>query len=335
MSLISRLTRRAFLYSGALACAGLMSVSAHADLPVVKVGVLKFGTVNWELDVVKQHQLDTANGITLEIVPFAKGDAAKVQLQGGGVDVIVSDWLWAARQQAEGRPARFFPWSNATGGIMVKADADINNHADLKGRKLGIAGGPVDKSWLLNRAYAKKTLNQDLANLVEPQFAAPPLLHKLALKGELDAVLTFWHWGAKLQAAGWQPLTPMQDLLPELGVETAVPLLGWTTTAAFAEANSDAFNGLLAASYAAKAILRDNDDEWTRLAPKIKAQSPEQSAALMAGYRDGIPAQFGQAEIDGAVAIFDVLAAEGGAKLVGQATALDPVIFWSDFSIAP
>ncbi len=32
--------------------------SAAADLPVVKVGVLKFGTINWEMDVIKRYKLD-------------------------------------------------------------------------------------------------------------------------------------------------------------------------------------------------------------------------------------------------------------------------------------
>lgn len=333
MTGIAQLTRRALKSTTALACASLLCLSAHAALPVVKVGVLKFGTVNWELDVVKHHQLDTKHGFDLEIVPFAKGDASKVQLQGDGVNVIVSDWLWAARQQAEGKPTRFFPWSNATGGIMVNPNKNISNHSDLKGRKLGIAGGPVDKGWLLNRAYAKKALGEDLATYIEPQFAAPPLLHKLAIKGELDAVLTFWHWGAKLKAAGWEPLTPVNQLLPELGVDTAMPLLGWTAKASWTDSNSEAYNALLAASYAAKLILRDSDQEWTRLAPKIKAKNPEQAAALMAGYREGIPNQFGNAEIQGAVQVFDVLATEGGAKLVGQATSLDPVIFWDGFNI--
>lgn len=333
MSVSTVFSRRTLFRSALLAGAALISSAAQAELPVVKVGVLKFGTVNWELATVKHHGLDKANGFELEVVHFAKGDAAKIQLMGGEVDVIVSDWIWAARQQAQGKPARFFPWSNATGGIMVKPDSGIENHADLKGRELGIAGGPVDKGWLLNRAYAKKTLGEDLSTLVEPQFGAPPLLHKLALKGDLDAVLTFWHWGAKLRAAGWQALTPVSELLPELGVETAMPLLGWTTTATWADANNYAFNGLLAASYGAKAILRDEDAEWERLAPKVKAKSPEQAAELMAGYRAGIPTQFGDAEVAGAVQVFEVLAAEGGAKLVGKATALDPVIFWGDFSI--
>ncbi|MEZ5453671.1 MAG: ABC transporter substrate-binding protein [Thiothrix sp.] len=56
---------------------------------------------------------------------------------------------------------------------MVKPDSGIKTLADLKGKKLGVAGGPSDKSWLLLRAYAKQTAGLDLQAEAEPQFAAP------------------------------------------------------------------------------------------------------------------------------------------------------------------
>ena len=59
----------------------LTAVSYAAD-PVIKVGVLKFGTVNWELKAMKHHGLDKANGFELEIVPFAGGDATRIALLG-------------------------------------------------------------------------------------------------------------------------------------------------------------------------------------------------------------------------------------------------------------
>ena len=68
----------------------------------MKVGVLKFGTVNWELDVIKVHGLDTREGFTLEVQPFGGNDAADVALMGGAVDAIVEDWLFVSRQRADG-----------------------------------------------------------------------------------------------------------------------------------------------------------------------------------------------------------------------------------------
>src|SRR5689334_2199658 len=37
----------------------------------VKIGVLKFGTVSWELDTIKTHGLDKAEGLNLQVVELA------------------------------------------------------------------------------------------------------------------------------------------------------------------------------------------------------------------------------------------------------------------------
>lgn len=60
------------------------------------MGVLKFGTVSWELDTIKHHGLDAAEGIDLQVVELASNQATQVALQGGAVDMIVSDWLWVS-----------------------------------------------------------------------------------------------------------------------------------------------------------------------------------------------------------------------------------------------
>src|SRR5579859_5132256 len=74
------------------AMAALAGLPARAaDLPVVRVGVLKFGTVSWELDVLRRHGLDRAHGIVVEPLELAGKDGAAVALQGGAVDVILTD----------------------------------------------------------------------------------------------------------------------------------------------------------------------------------------------------------------------------------------------------
>ena len=81
--------------------------------------MLKFGTVSWELDVIKQHGLDKAAGIDLDIVELANNQATAVALQAGEVDVIVTDWLWVSRQRADGAPFTFAPYSTSVGSLMV------------------------------------------------------------------------------------------------------------------------------------------------------------------------------------------------------------------------
>ena len=93
-------------------------------------------------------------------------------LLSGDVDVIVSDWIWALRQRSEGEDLLFAPYSSALGALMVPAGSPVRSLADLAGRRLGVAGRPIDKSWLLLRAYSRRTIRtRDIADVARPVFA--------------------------------------------------------------------------------------------------------------------------------------------------------------------
>ena len=143
-----RLDRRNILLAGAALLAGLALPAAAQDtaLPAIRVGTLENGTVNWELQTIVKQGLDRANGFRLVPMVLAGNPATQVAMQGGEVDTIVSDWLWVAQQRARGTGFTFLPYSTAVGGVMVRADSPAQALADLKGKKIGIAGGPVDKS---------------------------------------------------------------------------------------------------------------------------------------------------------------------------------------------
>ena len=136
---------------------------AYAAAAKVRIGVLKFGTVSWELDTLKHHKFDAANGIDLEVVYFAGEDATNVAMLAGEIDIIVSDWLWVSRLRSEGEDLTLAPYSTAVGAIMVRQESPIRTIADLEGKKIGVAGGPLDKSWLLIQALAKRDHGFDLA----------------------------------------------------------------------------------------------------------------------------------------------------------------------------
>ena len=141
-----------------------ISVSTYAvsetSKPVVKVGVLNWGTVNWELQTLLKEQLDDKNKYKLEVVGLANKNATATAFQGGEVDVIVSDYIWVNRQRADGANFTFVPHSLTVGGLIASPDSEIKSVADLIGKKLGIAGGPVDKSWVILQAYAKERVRR-------------------------------------------------------------------------------------------------------------------------------------------------------------------------------
>ncbi len=305
--------------------------SALADTAKIRVGVLAFGTVNWELDTVKHHGLDRQQGVDIVITRLSGKNASAVALQGGGVDAIVTDWIWVSRQRHSGADYSFVPHSITSGGLMVHPDSGIKSINDLRTRKIGIAGGPVDKSWLMLRAYAQKTIGTDLKQLVEPVYAAPPLLNKIMLKGDIPAALNFWHYSARLKAAGMTELISVDALLPALGIQRKPPLIGWVFSEKWAASNPGAIKGFFRSLRAAKEILASSDSEWDRLGPLTRAGNDEILHALREAYRSGIPTSFNDEDIDAAEKLYSRLAKFGGRDLVGESPTLAPGTFWSGY----
>ncbi len=78
-----------------LACRGAEAQPASPQAAALTVGLLPFGTVSWEAAVIKRRASTRRRGLSLEGVRLAGSDAARIAFQGGQVDTIVSDLLWA------------------------------------------------------------------------------------------------------------------------------------------------------------------------------------------------------------------------------------------------
>lgn len=298
----------------------------------VRIAVLKFGTVSWGLDVIQRHGLDHAAGFDLEVQEFASNQATLVALQAGETDIAVSDWIWVARQRQQGKPFAFAPYSTATGALMAPADAGIESLADLQGRRLGIAGGPLDKSWLLLRALSLKTLGKDLATEAEPVYAAPPLLNEQIQQGRLDAALNYWHFAARLEAAGLTKVLEVADVRKGLGIDSDVPMIGYVFDESWADGQRDTLLAFFRAVDKAQALLSESDEEWEAVRPRMGAPDQATFEALREGYRAGIPRHWGKAERDDAGRLFGVLREIGGSRLVGDADRLPEGTFWNGVS---
>ncbi|KAA0680457.1 ABC transporter substrate-binding protein [Roseomonas genomospecies 6] len=314
------------LFALALVC--VATVARAADRPTVTIGVLKFGTVSWELDVIRHHRLDEAAGFELKLMELASGQAAQIALQGGAVDMIASDWLWVARQRAAGADLTFIPHSAAVGALMVPAASPITSVPDLKGKRIGVAGSPIDKSWLLLKALARDRYALDLDAAATPVFAAPPLLNQKVATGELDAVLNFWPYAARLQAAGMRTVIGVDGMMRRLGLSADVPAVGFVFREGWAKANPAALAAFVAASREAKAIMARSDAEWDRLRPLMKAEDEATWAALRDQFRAGIPQRWTEEEREAAAKLYGLMAKLGGRELVGGAMALPDGTFW-------
>ncbi len=179
------------------------------------------------------------------------------------------------------------------------------------------------------RALCKRDHGIDLPTASEIVFGAPPLLSEKAKAGELDAVLNFWHFCARLEANGFRRLIGANEAATALGASGAVSALGYVFHDKWARENSAAALGFVRASADAKKKLAESNDEWQRLAPVVRAEGKELEK-LRDRYREGIPNRPIVEEEADAGKLYRVLAEIGGEKLVGAATEMAPGTFWAE-----
>src|SRR3989440_11668230 len=193
----------------------------------IRLAVQRTGTLAWELDVIRTHGLDRKFDLAIETVELASTEAGKIALKGGSADLMLSDWLWVARERSLGDNLGFYPSSSTLGAVMVPARSPVREIIDLRGRKLAVAGGPLDKSWLLLQALARR-VGVDLKKQATVVYGAPPLLSEKALQGEIDATLTFWNFCADLESKGFKRVVEMEHVMQALGAKGPVAIVGYS-----------------------------------------------------------------------------------------------------------
>jgi NitT/TauT family transport system substrate-binding protein len=313
------------LLAAALSCLAPMIASHAAE--TVRVAVQKTGTFAWELAVIRAHGLDRQANLSVQVQELASPEAGKVALRAGGADIIISDWLWVSRERALGAKLVFYPYSSALGAVMVPDASPVRTLGDLRGRSLAVAGGPIDKSWLLLQASLKQA-GIDLKSESTIIYGAPPLLAAKALDGEVDANLNYWNFCAALEAKGFRRVADIEDILPKLGAKGRTAMIGYVFDEEWANKNHDLVARFIAMTRAAKDIMANSDAEWDRIAPLTGASDPATLRAYRDRYRDGIPHRAIDDEEADARILYRVLASVGGREIVGSEQDLDPGTFF-------
>ena len=293
----------------------------------LRVAVQKTGTFAWELAVIRAHGLDKQANLSVEVLELASAEAGKIALRAGNADIVVTDWLWVSRERGLGAKLTFYPYSSALGAVMVPASSPIQTLADLRGRKLAVAGGPIDKSWLLLLAWLKQA-GIDLKSNATIAYGAPPLLAAKTLSGEMDATLNYWNFCAALEAKGFRRIAGIEDLLPKLGAKGRTAMIGYVFDEKWANVNQDKIARFITMTRAAKEILSTSDAEWEKIAPLTGAPDAATLRAYRDRYREGIPRRPVADEEADARILYRVLAEIGGRELVGPAPELDSGTFY-------
>jgi NitT/TauT family transport system substrate-binding protein len=302
------------------------SSPAFATDPL-RIGVQRTGTFAWQLDVIRRHGLAEAANLDLIDTEMAAPEAGKLALNAGAVDIAVVDWLWVARERALGMKLQFYPYSTAVGAIMTRNDSPLRSLADLKGRILSIAGGPLDKSWLIVQAAASRR-GVDLTRGPTLQYGAPPLIYQKMLQGEAEASLNFWNFCAQLESRGYRRLYDVREAETELGLKEPLSLTGYVFLESFASTHKDTIERFLSVVRRTNDILLNSDSEWDALRPLMRAEDEPAFLAFRERTREGLPRRSVAAEEADARALFKALADIAGPGLVGPARELDPGLYY-------
>jgi len=93
-------TRCRLIAAAVLVAAVANSAAYGADR--IRVAAQITGTLGWELEVMRAHELERKANLDIETIKLASTEAAQIALRGGSVDLIVSDWLWVSRERTLG-----------------------------------------------------------------------------------------------------------------------------------------------------------------------------------------------------------------------------------------
>ena len=296
---------------------------------VIRIGVQAAGTLEWELAALQDDPSFKSSDFQLKIEHLANAEAGKIALQSGSVDIIVSDWVWVSNLRADGADFTFYPYSNTSGALVVPENSSIHLLEDLKGKRLGIAGGELDKNWLLLQALAQKT-NLNLDASVEKTFGAPPLINEQIKQNRVDAVLTYWHFAARLEAQGYRQIIDGKGILKGLGIAENVPSIGYVFKQSWAESHKQVIKSFLQASKGAKNKLCVSDVAWQKIIPLTHVEDVSTQKILRQRYCEGGVDQWGQKEQQAAVRIYEMLRSVSNKKLTGQSEHLQPDTFWTE-----
>lgn len=295
---------------------------AFADRPVLRIAVLKVGTVNWLTSTIVRQGLDRAAGYRLEVVGLAGGPATKIAFLSGDVDALVTDWVWAMGQRKRGRPLRFAPYSVALGALMSKRPLKL---CDLAGRTIGVVGGKQDKSWITLQALARKRCRIELAGETRAVFGAPPLIARQLRAGAVDAVSIYWNWAAKIQASGGRRIIGINKAMIALGIDPPPPLIGFVWNEKRTAPGT--IGAFLRSVAVAQEILRADDRAWETLRPLMRAGDDAEFRALRDHFRAGIPGPWTRARTGAARRLHALLLAGSGDAFRRNAGPFDPALF--------
>ncbi|WPB57633.1 ABC transporter substrate-binding protein [Xylophilus sp. GOD-11R] len=285
--------------AGALAAATLSTFGTAAlaqaqpagDGGTVRIMINPAGTMGIGPAVIKKYGFDKKHGIHLEVVSYSDQKTATAAIQSGSAELVVFDWLAAARLRASGTPVvGIAPFLTYVNSVVVPKDSPLKTLADLKGKRVGVAH-KTGFDWIVMQAAAQKLYRMDIGKDAEVREGAIPLLRGLIEKGDLDATQMWNSLTPEMLASGrYRTLVTIRDLTRQMGLPT-VPFLLFSMREDYARQHPGNARAFVAAWQDAVDVLMKDEDVWLEHGARLKL-SPESLAFFKDQVRRDLLKQF-------------------------------------------
>ena len=117
----------------------LALVAQHARAAEhIRIAAQRTGTLAWELAVIGDHGIDRQLNLSIETTELASTEAGQIALKGGSADLILSDWLWVARERG------FIQAHDVAGNAKIRTGGGHIRAAHIRGTaQLETDGGNI------------------------------------------------------------------------------------------------------------------------------------------------------------------------------------------------
>jgi NitT/TauT family transport system substrate-binding protein len=308
-----------------------LSVAAAND--PVRVGLEAVGTFSWVTYAMEHYGIDQELSLDVEATTYATKQAKELALRAGEADVVVDDFVGPVLWREQGIPARaVYPYSLATGGVVVRADSDIESVEDLRGRTIA-ATSLRDKSLLILRTLAVSQHGFDPQLEGEVIAAAPPLMEELLSRSEVDAVIPPWHIIARMVGSGdYREVVVNTEMLEQMGMSSELPIL---VVIARDDMEPDVLSRFLQGMEMTIERMREDEEIWDLILAEELYSLPDPSLfpSVIERWELGLPQVWNEEVVAGLVELVEEMVALAGAEVVGVER-FDPAAYTTEFTPA-
>ena len=257
-----------------------------ADAGKLTIGVIP-GVQLFPLTVIDKLQLAAKHGLQLERKELQNPQAVYVQLSQKGIDLGFVGWTGSFVLRSKGYDVvNIYSFALNNNVVLVKTDSPIKGIADLRGRRLGLYGGPAGLSTATLKIIAKKYYGLDLEKDSKIHYGAPAAQAGLLEKGDLDAVLSLDPIATSLMSRGTYRIVSRIDKEWHKHRGRPALLVTMMTQGEILRNRPQSIEAFIRAFKEAIKVLREDDAIWTELAASLRISDPKTVAILKDSLRE-------------------------------------------------